>query len=62
MGNYLKKSEHGKGTFENILASMYQSRNCQVPIHHQHFFRHVGHIKEKRQQSNDEVDKIRSNQ
>ena len=40
-----------KETFENILASVYQYENCQVPIHRQHFFRHIGLIKEKRQQS-----------
>ena len=26
-----------KETFENIVASMYQYENCQVPIHHQYF-------------------------
>ena len=34
-----------KATFENIVTSMYQYENCQVPIRHQHFFRQVGWIK-----------------
>lgn len=45
-GNLSKEIKAPKETFENILASMYQPQNYQVPIHHQHFFRHVGRIKE----------------
>jgi len=50
-GNSFIEIRAPKETFENILGSIYQYENCQVPIHHQHFFRHVGWIKEKRQQS-----------